>query len=163
MTKVQKTHVCLPGFVVTSIHPGRPGGCVVRIRGGQRRNIQPSQRIRCHSSFRDALSPVQPQPPLRQSFKNLKPDGYLALETQVYDHPQDPNICYFMHMQNNDPSNFWALSTPVSKKNLELIGLSDAREVKKLALSKGRRRICGTPNEDAFNTACRTAYLRKAS
>jgi hypothetical protein len=59
---------------------------------------------------------------LRQSFKNLKPDGYLALKTQVYDHPQDPNICYFMHMQNNDPTNFWALSTPVSKKNLELRG-----------------------------------------
>jgi hypothetical protein len=109
------------------------------------------------------LPSPSPQPSLRQSFKNLKSDGYLALETQVYDHPQDPNICYFMHMQNNDPTNFWALSTPVSKKNLELIGLSDAREVKKLALSKGRRRICGTPNEDAFNTACRTAYLRKAS
>jgi hypothetical protein len=72
---------------------------------------------------------------LRQSFENLKPDGYLALETQVYDHPQDPSICYFMHMQNNDPTNIWALSTPVSKKNLELIGFSDVREVKKIAVS----------------------------
>jgi len=72
---------------------------------------------------------------LWQSFENLKPGGYLALETQVYDHPQDPNICYFMHMQNNDPTNFWALSTPVLKKNLELIGFADIREVKKIALS----------------------------
>jgi hypothetical protein len=32
--------------------------------------------------------------------------GYLGLETQVYDHPHDPNICYFMHMQNNDRTNF---------------------------------------------------------
>jgi tRNA (mo5U34)-methyltransferase len=71
---------------------------------------------------------------LRQSFENLKPGGYLALETQVYDHPQDPNICYFMHMQNNDPTNFWALSTPVLKKNLELIGFTDVREVKKIAM-----------------------------
>ncbi len=71
---------------------------------------------------------------LRQSFENLKPAGYLALETQVYDHPQDPNICYFMHMQNNDPTNFWALSTQVLKKNLELTGFSEVREVKKITL-----------------------------
>ncbi len=71
---------------------------------------------------------------LRQSLENLKPGGYLALETQVYDHPQDPNICYFMHMQNNDPTNFWALSTHVLKKNLELIGFSDVREVKKVTM-----------------------------
>lgn len=71
---------------------------------------------------------------LRQTLGNLKPGGYLALETQVYDHPQDPNICYFMHMQNNDPTNFWALSTHVLKKNLELIGFSDVREVKKVTM-----------------------------
>ena len=39
---------------------------------------------------------------LRTTFDNLRPGGYLALETQVYDHPEDSNICYFMHMQNND-------------------------------------------------------------
>jgi 2-polyprenyl-3-methyl-5-hydroxy-6-metoxy-1,4-benzoquinol methylase len=71
---------------------------------------------------------------LQRSFENLKPGGYLALETQVYDHPQDPNICYFMHMQHNDPSNFWALSTPVLKKNLELIGFASIREIKKFVL-----------------------------
>lgn len=71
---------------------------------------------------------------LRQSFENLKPGGYLALETQVYDHPQDPNICYFMHMQNNDATNFWALSTHVLMKNLELIGFSDVWEVKKIIM-----------------------------
>lgn len=40
-----------------------------------------------------------------------------------------------MHMQNNDPTNFWALSTPVLKKNLELIGFADVQEVKKVVLS----------------------------
>ena len=39
-----------------------------------------------------------------------------------------------MHMQNNDPSNFWALSTPVLKKNLELIGFANIREVKRVVL-----------------------------
>jgi SAM-dependent methyltransferase len=73
---------------------------------------------------------------LRTTFDNLRPGGYLALETQVYDHPQDPNICYFMHMQNNDPTNFWALSTSALRKCLELVGF---REIQFLALipSKG--------------------------
>jgi 2-polyprenyl-3-methyl-5-hydroxy-6-metoxy-1,4-benzoquinol methylase len=73
---------------------------------------------------------------LRQSFENLKPGGYLALETQVYDHPEDPNISYFMHMQNNDPTNFWALSTSVLKKNLKLIGFTDIQEVTKSVFSQ---------------------------
>jgi 2-polyprenyl-3-methyl-5-hydroxy-6-metoxy-1,4-benzoquinol methylase len=73
---------------------------------------------------------------LRRTFENLKPGGYLALETQVYDHPEDPNISYFMHGQNNDPTNFWALSTPVLKKNLELIGFVNIQEVKKTVPSR---------------------------
>jgi SAM-dependent methyltransferase len=71
---------------------------------------------------------------LRRSFENLKLGGYIALETQVYHHSQDPNVCYFMYGQNNDQTNFWALSTPVLKKNLELIGFTDVQEVKKVAL-----------------------------
>src|SRR6266699_956568 len=71
---------------------------------------------------------------LWRSFENLKLGGYLALETQVYDHPQDPSICYFMYGQNNDETNFWALSTPVLKKNLELIGFTDVQEVRTVAL-----------------------------
>jgi tRNA (mo5U34)-methyltransferase len=71
---------------------------------------------------------------LWRSFENLKLGGYLALETQVYDHPQDPSICYFMFGQNNDETNFWALSTPVLKKNLELIGFIDVQEVIRVAL-----------------------------
>ena len=39
-----------------------------------------------------------------------------------------------MYGQNNDKTNFWALSTPVLKKNLELIGFSDVQEVKKVPL-----------------------------
>jgi 2-polyprenyl-3-methyl-5-hydroxy-6-metoxy-1,4-benzoquinol methylase len=73
---------------------------------------------------------------LRRTFENLKPGGYLAVETQVYDHPEDPNISYFMHGQNNDPTNFWALSTPVLKKNLELIGFVNIQEVKKTVPSR---------------------------
>jgi 2-polyprenyl-3-methyl-5-hydroxy-6-metoxy-1,4-benzoquinol methylase len=72
---------------------------------------------------------------LRASFDNLRPGGYLALETQVYDHPEDANICYFMHMQNNDATNFWALSTSVLTKCLELLGFSEIRQLKLVPLS----------------------------
>jgi len=71
---------------------------------------------------------------LQRSFENLKVGGYIALETQVYDHPQDPNICYFMYGQNNDTTNFWALSTPVLNKNLELIGFTEIQEIKRVPL-----------------------------
>ncbi len=66
---------------------------------------------------------------LQTTFKNLKKGGYLALETQVYDDPNDQNICYFMHMQNNDPTNFWALSTSVLVKYLTILGFSDVKEL----------------------------------
>jgi 2-polyprenyl-3-methyl-5-hydroxy-6-metoxy-1,4-benzoquinol methylase len=74
---------------------------------------------------------------LRTTFDNLRPGGYLALETQVYDHPQDPNICYFMHMQNKDPTNFWALSSSVLTKCLELVGFRDIRELLRVVPMKG--------------------------
>jgi 2-polyprenyl-3-methyl-5-hydroxy-6-metoxy-1,4-benzoquinol methylase len=74
---------------------------------------------------------------LRTTFDNLRPGGYLALETQVYDHPEDPNICYFMHMQNNDPTNFWALSSSVLTKCLELVGFRDMRELLKVVSTEG--------------------------
>ena len=74
---------------------------------------------------------------LQATFDNLRPGGYLALETQVYDHPQDPNICYFMHMQNNDKTNFWALSTPVLTKFLELIGFREIGEILKVVPKEG--------------------------
>jgi SAM-dependent methyltransferase len=67
---------------------------------------------------------------LRTTFDTLRPGGYLALETQVYDHPEDANICYFMHMQNNDPTNFWALSTNVLINCLELVGFRDVQRLK---------------------------------
>jgi hypothetical protein len=37
-----------------------------------------------------------------------------------------------MYGQSNDQTNFWALSTSVLKKNLELIGFTDVQEVKKV-------------------------------
>ena len=55
-------------------------------------------------------------------FDNLRPGAYLSLETQVYDHAEDSNICYFMHMHNNDRTNFWALSPSVQW--LELVGFA---------------------------------------
>ena len=70
---------------------------------------------------------------LSSTYENLKKGGYLALETQVYDHPSDENICYFMYLQNNDKTNFWALSTTVLKKNLELIGFSDIQVLLKVS------------------------------
>jgi 2-polyprenyl-3-methyl-5-hydroxy-6-metoxy-1,4-benzoquinol methylase len=63
--------------------------------------------------------------------------GYLALETQVYDHPEDANICYFMHMQNNDETNFWALSSSVLTKCLELVGFRDMRELLRVVPKEG--------------------------
>jgi hypothetical protein len=59
------------------------------------------------------------------------------LETQVYDHPEDSNICYFMHMQNNDPTNFWALSSSVLTKSLELVGFRDMRELLRVVPIEG--------------------------
>lgn len=74
---------------------------------------------------------------LRLTFENLRPGGYLALETQVYDHPDDRNICYFMHMQNQDQTNFWALSTTVLEITLRLIGFGEVRQLKKVVPALG--------------------------
>ncbi|MDX1546872.1 MAG: methyltransferase domain-containing protein [Rhodothermales bacterium] len=63
---------------------------------------------------------------LEHAFANLRAGGYLALETQVYEHPADGNLCYFMHLQNDDPTNFWALSPAVLLRCLELTGFVDA-------------------------------------
>ncbi len=69
---------------------------------------------------------------LQKAFESLKPGGILALETQVYDHPDDENICYFMNMQNNDSTNFWAISTPVLNKTLMLAGFEQPMELLKV-------------------------------
>jgi tRNA (mo5U34)-methyltransferase len=74
---------------------------------------------------------------LQVTFDNLRPGGYLALETQVYDHPEDPNICYFMQMQNNDPTNFWALSTGVLTTCLEFVGFREIRQLFRVVPAEG--------------------------
>jgi len=74
---------------------------------------------------------------LQTAFHNLRPGGYLALETQVYDHPDDPNICCFMHSQNNDRTNFWALSSCVLVKCLQLQGFREIRELLKVVPAQG--------------------------
>jgi SAM-dependent methyltransferase len=81
---------------------------------------------------------------LKTTYENLKKGGYLALETQVYDHPEDNNICYFMHMHNNDKTNFWALSTHVLIKYLEILGFTEIQELLKVVpkmLEKNMSRI----------------------
>ena len=65
---------------------------------------------------------------LQSAFDNLKPGGWLALETQIYE-GSDPNECYFMHMHNNDPTNFWALSSSVLKSYMEFIGFTEVEEI----------------------------------
>jgi hypothetical protein len=74
---------------------------------------------------------------LRASFDNLRPGGYLALETQVYDHPEDANACYFMHMQNNDATNFWALNKSALTKCLELVGFREIRQLRMIVPVQG--------------------------
>ena len=81
---------------------------------------------------------------LKNSYNNLKKGGYLAIETQVYDDPRDSNLVYFMHMHNNDPTNFWALSTGVLQKYLEYIGFNDFQELlrtRPAIMEKGMSRV----------------------
>jgi 2-polyprenyl-3-methyl-5-hydroxy-6-metoxy-1,4-benzoquinol methylase len=67
---------------------------------------------------------------LQRAFENLKPGGYLALETEVYDR----NLHYFIDMQDTDRINAWPLSAATLIKNLELIGFANIQEVKEPAL-----------------------------
>ena len=69
---------------------------------------------------------------LKATFENLRPGGWLALETQTYDHPDDPDLCYFIHMHNNDDSNFWALSEHVLRRHLSFLGFADLQTVLKV-------------------------------
>ena len=65
---------------------------------------------------------------LQTTYRNLSPGGHLAVETQIYE-GQDENECYFMHMHNNDQTNFWALSPTVMRKYMEFIGFKNVTEV----------------------------------
>jgi SAM-dependent methyltransferase len=60
---------------------------------------------------------------------NLTSGGTLVIETQVYDLPDDPNACAFLHDVNNDPTNWWALSPAVISRILERQGFEPPREV----------------------------------
>jgi SAM-dependent methyltransferase len=76
---------------------------------------------------------------LRAAWENLRSDGWLCLETQTYDHPADERLCYWLHRLNNDPSNFFALSTVIVRETLELIGFRDVNEVGRNATTVGDR------------------------
>lgn len=62
---------------------------------------------------------------LQTTFDNLKPGGYIALETQSYDDPEHPHLCAFMHMFNNDCTNFWVISEHVLRQYMTFIGFRD--------------------------------------
>jgi SAM-dependent methyltransferase len=65
---------------------------------------------------------------LQSAYETLKPGGYLALETQCYDDPDDERFCYFIHGLNDDPSNFFALSTSTIRTCLALLGFEEPEE-----------------------------------
>jgi len=69
---------------------------------------------------------------LQTTYANLKPGGWLAMETQTYDHPWNPNLCCFMHMHNNDKTNFWAISEHVLQRYLAFLGFVDVRRLLKV-------------------------------
>jgi len=80
---------------------------------------------------------------LEKAFDNLRQGGYLALESQFFDHPDDENLCYFMHMQNNDSTNFWALSPSVARRYLMMVGFAEPTvvlSVKPAMLEEGMSR-----------------------
>jgi tRNA (mo5U34)-methyltransferase len=62
---------------------------------------------------------------LQTTYDNLKPGGWMALETQTYDDPKDPGLCYFIHGHNNDKTNFWALSEDALRRYMQHIGFVD--------------------------------------
>jgi 2-polyprenyl-3-methyl-5-hydroxy-6-metoxy-1,4-benzoquinol methylase len=69
---------------------------------------------------------------LKTSFDNLKPGGWLALETQTYDNPEDPDLCKYVHMYNNDHTNFWSISEHVLRRYKTFIGFEDIQTLLKV-------------------------------
>jgi len=65
---------------------------------------------------------------LASTYNNLVPGGWVAVETQIYE-GADKNQCYFMHMHNNDHTNFWALSRHVMQNYMEFIGFQNFKEI----------------------------------
>jgi hypothetical protein len=66
---------------------------------------------------------------LQTTYDNLKPGGWLALETQTYDDPEDPGLCYFIHGHNNDKTNFWAISEDALRRYMQYIGFTDVERL----------------------------------
>lgn len=69
---------------------------------------------------------------LKSAWENLAPGGYLALETQTYEDPEDPSLCAYINMFNNDPTNFWALSEHVIERYLEMLGFIEITTLTKV-------------------------------
>jgi tRNA (mo5U34)-methyltransferase len=71
---------------------------------------------------------------LQTTLANLKPGGWLALETQTYDNPDNPELCHYIHGYNNDKTNFWAISEHVLTKYLEFIGFIKVETLMRVAV-----------------------------
>lgn len=68
---------------------------------------------------------------------NLVDGGFLALETQVYDHPGMPELSCFIRGRNYDPTNFWALSTGTLTILLEYAGFEAVTEIFRVPVELG--------------------------
>jgi SAM-dependent methyltransferase len=58
---------------------------------------------------------------LDNAFASLKPGGILALETQTYEHADDPRLCKFFN-SDRDLTNYWALSPDTLRAYMGLTG-----------------------------------------
>ena len=66
---------------------------------------------------------------LASTARNLRPDGWLALETTAYIGGTGPKENLWIYGFNGDKSNFWALSKPTIEEMLEVLGFTDIKLV----------------------------------
>jgi SAM-dependent methyltransferase len=79
---------------------------------------------------------------LEVAYANLRPGGWLALETHVYDDPAAPKLSYFLRGANNDPTNYWALSTPTLLELLGVSGFAGVEEQVRVEARTGGEHMC---------------------
>jgi SAM-dependent methyltransferase len=72
---------------------------------------------------------------LERTAANLRPGGYLALETTCF-HANDDRLVKYIRGYFGDDSNFWALSKPVLEDLLELYGFEEVRLVHQIDLEQ---------------------------
>jgi 2-polyprenyl-3-methyl-5-hydroxy-6-metoxy-1,4-benzoquinol methylase len=77
---------------------------------------------------------------LTTTARNLRTNGWLALETTAYIGGKDPKENLWVYGFNGDTSNFWALSKPTIEEMLSVLGFADIKLVIKsfLPIYKGQ-------------------------